>query len=188
MDLTIRKCKGDKSHAFIYARITVDGDLPKEICLKDKIKTNTWNYEAEKVKGNSIEAKTINDYIDEVRAQIRAQYKLLQTNQMLVTAETVKDAYLGTNSQLKEICKYYKDIWEHKLAPGNFKNYKTTVDYIHLFLDSRYESKDIYLSQLNNEFATNFENYIRNNPIKDHDPCKGNGVGKHIQRFKRILN
>lgn len=44
------------------------------------------------------------------------------------------------------------------------------------------------LSQLNNEFATNFEHYIRNNPIKEHDPCKGNGVGKHIQRFKRILN
>lgn len=25
-------------------------------------------------------------------------------------------------------------------------------------------------------------------PIKEHDPCKGNGVSKHIQRFKRILN
>jgi integrase/recombinase XerD len=193
IDFITRKCKENKTKAFIYARITVDGELPKEICLKDKIKASDWLNKAEKVKGNSIEAKMINDHIDEVRTKIRAQYKLLLQNDMLITADAVKNAYLGLTSQLKghalkELCVYYKKIWESKLAPGNFKNYKTTIDYINLFLDSNYQSKDIYLSQLNNQFATDFEFYIRNNPIKDHDPCKGNGVGKHIQRFKRILN
>jgi len=193
VDFTIRRCKGEKEHAHIYARITVDGELPKEISLKDKIIADDWDNKAEIVRGRSIEAKTINANIDEVRTNIKAQYKLLQQNHLLITAETVKDAYLGINSQLKghklkELCNYFKTIWEEKLAPGNFKNYKTTIDYIHLFLDNNFASKDIYLSQLNNEFATNFEYYIRNNPIKDHDPCKGNGVGKHIQRFKRILN
>jgi hypothetical protein len=52
----------------------------------------------------------------------------------------------------------------------------------------KYPAKDIYLSQLNSEFLTEFEYYIRHNPIKGYDPCLGNGVGKHIQRFKRIIN
>lgn len=38
------------------------------------------------------------------------------------------------------------------------------------------------------ELITEFEHYIRHTPIKKHDPCQGNGVAKHIQRFKRILN
>lgn len=41
---------------------------------------------------------------------------------------------------------------------------------------------------MNGQFATDLEHYIRTIPIKDHDPCKGNGIGKHMQRFKRILN
>ena len=44
------------------------------------------------------------------------------------------------------------------------------------------------MSQINGQFATDFEHHIRTSPIKDHDPCKGNGVSKHIQRFKRIIN
>lgn len=38
------------------------------------------------------------------------------------------------------------------------------------------------------QVATEFEHYIRHNPIKEHDPCAGNGVVKHIQRFKRLVN
>lgn len=38
------------------------------------------------------------------------------------------------------------------------------------------------------QFATELENYIRSTPIKEHDPCTGNGVAKHVQRFKRIIN
>ena len=38
------------------------------------------------------------------------------------------------------------------------------------------------------EIAAEFEYYVRNRPIKEYDPCLGNGVAKHIQRFKRIIN
>ena len=38
------------------------------------------------------------------------------------------------------------------------------------------------------ELATNFEHFVRNNPIKAYDRCEGNGLAKHVQRFKRIVN
>src|SRR5690606_27222089 len=105
-------------------------------------------------------------------------YRKLIDDEKLVTAETVRDVYLGVQAQLKghrlkDLTKYFEKIWEHKLAEGNFKNYKTTIRYLELFLQKNYASNDIYLSQVDGEFATSFDHYIRTNPIKEHDPCKG---------------
>ena len=188
----IRKCKADKKRVDIYARITVDGEQ-KEFSTKEQIDACGWNSQKGKVKGNSIAVKSINDHLDNIRLTIKDKYRKLIDAGELVTVQSVKDAYLGVQStlkghKLKELLNYYKKIWEHKLKNGGFKNYKTTIKYVELFLASKYPSDDVYLSQVNGQFATDFEHFIRTTPIKDHDPCNGNGVGKHIQRFKRILN
>ncbi|HRQ49924.1 MAG TPA: site-specific integrase [Agriterribacter sp.] len=187
-----RKCKADKKRADIYVRITVDGE-EKEFSAKEQIDISNWNSQKGMVKGNSIAVKSINNHLDNIRLTVKDKYRKLQDGAELITAQSVKDAYLGIQSalkghKLKELLKYYKEIWEVKLKNGGFKNYKTTIKYIELFLHSKYPSGDVYLSQVNGQFATDFEHFIRTTPIKDYDPCKGNGVAKHIQRFKRILN
>lgn len=192
IDLLIRKCKYNKKQAFIYARITIDEDRA-EISTKEKIDVAAWDPHKEIVKGKTIEVKEINQHLDDIRYKIKSKYRMLKENESLITAEKVKEAYEGIHACLKghtlvELTTYYKKIWEGKIKKGGFKNYKTTIDYLTLFLESKYPSKDIYLSQLDKGFATEFEHYIRNHPIKEHDPCLGNGVGKHIQRFKRIIN
>jgi site-specific recombinase XerD len=188
----IRKCKADKKRADIYARITVDGE-EKEFSTKEQIDAASWNSQKGMVKGSSISVKSINDHLENIRLAIKDKYRKLQDAVELVTAQSVKDAYMGIQNslkghKLKELLAYYKKIWEPKLRNGGFKNYKTTIKYVELFLDGVYPSGDVYLSQVNGQFATDLEHFIRTTPIKDHDPCKGNGVGKHIQRFKRILN
>lgn len=188
----IRKCKADKKRADIYARITVDG-AEKEFSTKEQIDTTSWNSYKGNVKGSSIVVRSINDHLENVRLSIKDKYRKLQDAGEPVTAESLRDAYLGVQKQLKghtftELLAYYKKIWEPKLRNGGFKNYKTTIKYIDAFLHAHYPSGDVFLSQVNCQFATDFEHYIRTTPIKDHDPCRGNGVGKHMQRFKRILN
>lgn len=187
----VRKTKADKKRADIYVRITVDGE-EKEISVKEQIDLSAWNGEKAIVKGNSIEVKSINEHLNNVRFGIRDKYRKLIDAGELVTAESVRNAYLGVQTllkghKLKELLAYYKKIWEQKLKNGGFKNYKTTIKYIELFVENKYPSGDAYLSQVNGQFATDLEHYIRTIPIKEHDPCKGNGVGKHMQRFKRIL-
>lgn len=190
LDFVTRKCKADKSKAFIYARITVDGEQPVEISTKEKIDVTRWDSKREIVKGNSIEIKAINKVIDDIRFQIRSRYRMLQENEALITAETIKEAYLGIHTlqkghTLKDLTSYYKKIWEEKIE---FKNYSTTIEYLNRFIENKFQKKDVFLSQLNMEFITEFEYYIRHNPIKEFDPCLGNGVAKHIQRLKRIVN
>jgi hypothetical protein len=187
----IRKCKADKKRADIYARITIDGD-GKELSTKEQISLSSWDSAKSRVKGNSIEVKSINEHLDNIKLSIKEKYRILLDDDKLVTAETVRDAYLGNQAdlkghKLKELLAYYKKIWKLKLKEGGFKNYKTTIKYLELFLDYQFASSDVFLSQVDGQFATDFEHYIRTQPIKLHDPCKGNGVGKHIQRFKRIM-
>lgn len=199
IDFIIRKCKANKKRADIFAKITVDGEI-KELSIKEQIDAADWINKQEIVRGKSIQVKAINERIDEVRFKLKEKYRELEKNTALITAGAVRNAYLGVQVSLKgrklrELIKYYLEIWEEKLKPGGFKNYKTTIRYIELFLQSkdqtfkpRFSDGDVYLSQVSTQFATDLEHYIRTNPIKEHDPCKGNGVGKHIQRFKRILN
>lgn len=192
IDFLIRRCKENKQRALIYARITVDEER-KEISLKEAIDANEWDPKKEMVKGKTMQAKSLNQHIEDVRFKIKEKYRALCESETLITAEAVKDAYLGVHALLKghkllELLDYYYKIWQPKLKPGGFKNIKTTIAYVTRFLADQYPSGDIYLSQLSMELATNFEYYVRNNPIKAHDPCYGNGLSKHIQRFKTIVN
>jgi integrase/recombinase XerD len=192
IDFLIRRCKDDKQQALIYARITVDEDR-KELSLKERINAIDWDPAKEIVKGKTEQIKSLNKNIEDVRFKIKEKYRALCDKEALITAETVKQAYLGTHTLLKghklsELLDYYYKIWEPKLKPGGFKNIKTTIEYVKRFISSAYPAGDIYLSQLSMELATNFEHYIRNNPIKAYDRCEGNGLGKHVERFKRIVN
>lgn len=192
IDFIIRKCKTNKMKSFIYARITVDGE-EKEVSLKEQINTLDWDSKTETISAKGQAAKYVNQVIHETRARLRAQYRLLQENHKLITAETIKQAYLGEHEMLKghsllELLDYYHKIWQPKLKKGGYKNIETTIKYVKNFLTVRYKSGNIYLSQLSMELATDFEDFVRNNPVKKTDPCLGNGLGKHMQRFKTIVN
>jgi integrase/recombinase XerD len=57
--------------------------------------------------------------IDDVRSKIKSKYRLLQEKETLITAESIRDAYLGIQLQLKgnklkELLYYYQKIWEPK--------------------------------------------------------------------------
>lgn len=165
-----RKCKGDKKRADIYARITVNGEQ-KEFSVKEQILVSSWDNKKNKVRGNTIEARSINEHLDKIRQSIKDKYRKLFDTGKLVTAETVRNAYLGIQTELKghkmfELLDYYKKIWEFKLKKEGFKNYKTTIKYLQLFLSHQFESGNVFLSQVEGQFATNFEYYIRTNPIK----------------------
>ena len=67
----------------------MDGE-PAEISLKEEISENDWDPQAEQVKGRSIQAKSLNDHIDDVRDKIRNKYRVLQQAEALKTAEGVK--------------------------------------------------------------------------------------------------
>jgi hypothetical protein len=79
VEYLIRRCKECKKFAFIYARITVDGERA-EVSTKEKIVANDWDPDKEILKGKAIEAKEVNHHLEEIRYKIRNTDSFLKTN------------------------------------------------------------------------------------------------------------
>lgn len=76
----------------IYCRITVDGERA-EFSIKKSVSEKNWI--AGKVKGTNDDAKSLNSYLKQVEAKIFEHYRDVLANNKLVTAEGLKNAYLG---------------------------------------------------------------------------------------------
>src|ERR1700761_7948422 len=62
-----------------------------------------------------------------------------------------------------------------------------TRGYHHRFLIARYKKQDMPLKDLNYEFISGFEFFVRNNSLKESDPCTTNGTMKHLERLKKMV-
>ena len=100
IDFIIRRCKDNQKQALIYARITVDEER-REISLKERIIADDWDAQREIVVGRSEAIKSLNRHIEDVRFRVKEKYRALCDREALVTAETVKQAYLGKLTALK---------------------------------------------------------------------------------------
>ncbi len=175
----------------LMVRITVD-KIRKDISLKYRIPVERWNKAKEVLLGTDAEAKSLNSYIAEVRTELHNCYRTMQIDKKMITAETVKSKFLGTDEvqkSLLEIIKYHNDTMEGTLAWGTAKNYFTTQKYVIEFLKKKMNTSDVFLSQLNYKFLTDFEMFLRSHvPGENQKSCGNNTVMKHIERFRKITS
>jgi len=186
----IRTGKKDKDKALVYARITVE-TRRIEISLKKTIAVEEWNKARGMAKGFSPEAKKLNSYLEQVRAQLTDAYRELQLNKEKITPENIKALFLGDSDEhtLMELVDYHNSTQASVLSPGTMKNYYTTKKYLQRFLKNKFKSSDIYLVQINYKFITDFEYFLRNyQPLDHHKPIGNNGVMKHQERFRKMIN
>ena len=187
----INKTKAKQGEAPIYARITVDG-VRAELSIKKSVSPDNWNNESGLVKGNSENARTINNYIQQVRRQLFACYQEMLSNKKLVTADAIKNMYLGNDEKehsLLSLFNYHRTQLKDTLEWGTMKNYLTTEKYVELFLKAKLNTSDIYLSQLNYKFIVDFELFVKGyQPLDHHKPCGHNTAMKHIERFRKLIN
>ena len=108
----------------------------------------------------------------------------------LITAEAIKNLFLGEEKSENTLCSlidYHNVNMKSVLAQGTLKNYFTTKKYVLLFLKKRYKTNDIYLSDLNCQFITEFDFFLSSTkPLDESNPLGHNGIMKHIERLKKI--
>tara|TARA_R110002049_G_scaffold183243_1_gene351176 strand:+ start:360 stop:1301 length:942 start_codon:yes stop_codon:yes gene_type:complete len=90
---------------------------------------------------------------------------------------------------LMDLIEYHNGNMVHVLKPGTMKNYYTTEKYLKRFLKSKFKQEDIYLKQLNYRFILDFEHFLRRCTDNKKRLClNNNGVMKHLERFKKMVN
>lgn len=88
----------------IYARVTVDARRV-EISLKRYVNPKEWNGKKGMARGSREEIKSLNHYLEEVRSNLIECYQEMQIQKQLITAEAIKNRFLGSNHKAHTLCK-----------------------------------------------------------------------------------
>jgi integrase len=186
-----RKSRSSSQKLAIYARITVNGKRT-EISLKRSISVCNWDTSKARARGTTQNIRILNTYLDQVYGQLLDCHKQLLEEFKIISPGAIKARYLGEDDQRKtllELIEYHNTNMVSVLKPGTMKNYYTTERYLNKFLNQKLKTDDIFLKQLNYRFIVDFEQFIRNyKPKKERRTLTNNGVMKHLERFKKMIN
>lgn len=184
----IKKSKAKNGEAPIYCRITVDGQRT-ELSIKRTIHPSKWISSVGIAKGTSEQTRTLNVYLDYVKAEILKHYNQLVLAGKPTTPEAIKNSYLGIKEEertLIEVFKYHneqlKALIDIDVTKATHTKFNTILSKMELFLKSKYKMQDIRLSDLNNKFITDFEYFLKTNQKIGH-----NTTMKYIQGVKKII-
>lgn len=95
----------------IMGRITVNGSMAQFSC-KLTIKLSLWDTKANRTAGKSLEAQKINQKLDNIRTQIGKQYQRICDRDNFVTAEKVKNGYLGFGEEYRTLLSVADEFYE----------------------------------------------------------------------------
>ena len=186
----LRMNRGKNGKAAIYVRIVVNKSRC-EVALKRMVELSDWNQSKGLAKPKNETLKALNSYLEQCRCLLASHYQEFIINKQLVTAEAVKNKYLGIEQQentLQSLMDYHNLHMKEVLAAGTIKNYYTTVRYLKEFVLKHFKKNDLYLSELNYEFIIHFEYFLRvYQPTDHHKGMENNGVMKHLERLQKMV-
>ncbi|MEP6261970.1 MAG: site-specific integrase [Gillisia sp.] len=175
----------------IYARVTVNGRR-SEISLARYCNPNDWDERAHRMKGRNPEATILNNYLDAKYAKLLQCYEDLLKEDGVITARGIKARFLGADATfktLKDVIHHHNTTMGDILKWGTLKNYGATEKYLNKYMLKDHNYPDIYLKNLNYQFITGFEKFLRRQTNKNKNKqLSNNGIMKHMERFKKLTN
>lgn len=172
----------------VYVRVTINSERA-EFALQRTIREDCWISETGRTNGKTKHNKEVNSYIDFVRSNIILKKRELEERGILVTAETLKNAYLGIDNKVPEVLELFRDHNEkvRKLegkdfAHGTVVKYATCYNHVEDFLKNEKHVKDIKFSDINQMFLKDFEIFL-----KTARGCQHNTAIKYLANFKKIV-
>jgi site-specific recombinase XerD len=172
----------------IYVRLTVDGNR-MEFSTKKFIDSAKWSPEMSKMKGNTENARSLNEYLDLMKSKIfDIQMELIHRNEPL-TIEVFKNRLLGIHERERMLIPIFEEhnrkveeLIGLEYAPGTLERYKTSLKHTKEFLQWKYRISDIEINKIDHSFITEYEFFLRS--VRK---CANNTAVKYIKNFKKII-
>lgn len=175
-------------YAPIYARITVNGKR-SEFSIRRKVQLTRWNSDAGKIRGTTPDVRELNKYLLSIELKINKIQEQLSENNILITAEKIKNIYLGKNSNQKMLLAIFQEhndkvneLVGKDFSAGTAERYKTAMKHVTDYILKEYQVKDIPVREVDLKFITGFEYYL-----KTTRNCAHNSAIKYVTNFKKII-
>ena len=152
----------------IMGRITINGTISQFSC-KLSISPKLWDTKANKATGKSVVAQRINEKLENIKTNIGKQYQRICDRDSYVTAEKVKNAWLGFRDGyqllLQTFDEYLNEFREEpcRQRPRGLRRWKTTRKQhrrLAAFLQYEYKVEDIPFRELKREFIEKYVVYL----------------------------
>ncbi|MDR0537199.1 MAG: phage integrase SAM-like domain-containing protein, partial [Tannerellaceae bacterium] len=176
-------------HLPLMCRLTVDGEIKQFSCKLD-VPPALWDTKSGRASGKSVEARKINIAVDSIRVDVNRRYQELMQSDGYVTAEKLKNAYLGIGVKQETLLKLFEQHNAefakkvgHSRAKGTYTRYYTVCKHIREFLVFTYHREDIPLKELSLSFINDFEYYLRKEK-----GCRTNTVWGYMIVLKHIIS
>ena len=172
----------------LFCRITVDG---KEVRfgMKTDVNPECWDVKMGRVCGRTNEAVDINTLIDNTKSAIYKVYRELQEKENNVTAEKVKNTFLGIDIKHQNLLELFdrhnvdvKKLIGISLSESTYDKYRITRNHLANFIKNWYDLSEISLKDINHKFICDFEIFLLTSRS-----CTANTTAKYIQLFKHII-
>ena len=148
--------------------IMVDGTQAQFSC-KVTANPDLWDTKGGRMKGKSAMALEVNRKLDKMRVSINKNYQEIMDRDSFVTAEKVKNAFLGLEYRCQTLMKVYRQFNEdyEKLykagmrSRSSYRKYLCVYRHLLEFLNTRFHVNDIALKELTPAFISDFEAFLR---------------------------
>jgi integrase len=151
----------------LMCRITIDGTISQFSCKMD-VPPNLWDTKAGRLTGKSAVAVKTNIALDKIRVDINRHYQEVMQTDGFVTADKVKNAYLGLGVKqdtfLTLFAKHNQEFSRkvgYNRTKATYKKYCILYKHIESYIKQEYNRNDIFLKELNLTFINGFEHYLR---------------------------
>ena len=173
----------------IYTRVTINSKR-FEFSTNKFISPDKWSTEGAKVKGNSEDARSINNQLDIIKNQIMDAEKRLYKKEILINSENLRNELFGIKQRERLLIPIFtehnrkiKELVGSEYAPGTLERYETSLKHTKDFLQWKYKVSDIDIEKIDHAFITEYEFYLRTER-----KCANNTAVKYIKNFHKIIN
>lgn len=173
----------------IFIRITVEGKRIDKSTGK-YVLPEKWSTETSRLKGNSEEARLINNHLELLRMHVFEIEKQLLIKNETLNFENFKNEYLGIKQRERLLIPIFtehnrkiKELVGSEYAPGTLERYETSLKHTKDFLQWKYKVSDIDIEKIDHAFITEYEFYLRTER-----KCANNTAVKYIKNFHKIIN
>jgi len=144
-----------KGETGIMVRITLDGEIAL-FSSKLNVNPDNWDTKSGKVTSNTKEARNLNDTLENIRASIIRHYREIEWQDTHVTAEKIRNAFLGVTVKAQMLLVVFKNHNEDLLkrigkdiTKAGVEKYQRTRHRLADYMMHQYKIKDIAIKEIN---------------------------------------
>lgn len=175
---------------FIFLRITVDG-VRAEMSTSRNCEPERWNAKAGKVIGTKEDIKTLNAYLENMKAEVYAAHSQLSVDGAEITSDSVKCKFLGKEEKAHTILEAIKThnekmkalVEKEEYAPGMLRRFEVLERHVEEFIVATYNRTDFNVKRIDHAFIDSFDFYLHT--VKKNDT---NTANKYIKNLKKIVS